>query len=159
MYRVIFALFMFKFVIYSQTDPCSIEYNGGGGVPSTTLISIHENLLLISERKNFKIVNVDKIARIKFDNGTYWKTGAAIGATVGFAGGFLVYQIWGKEKIKFLPKDATFGSILFTIPCAMIGAFIGRVFKNIDVYEMSKMNSFIKSKEIKYIIKDHAKYK
>lgn len=124
------------------------------------MIGIHENLLLISDAGSYKIVNVEKIARIKFDNGKYWKTGAVVGASVGFVAGFFAYTIWGPEKIKFLPKDPTLGTFLvFTIPSAIIGGLIGMAFKNIDVYELSKLNPFVKSKEIKFIMRDHASYK
>jgi hypothetical protein len=124
------------------------------------MIGLHENLLLISDTGSYKIVNVDKIARVRFDNGTFWKTGAAFGAGIGFVGGFLVYNIWGKKKIKFLPTDATLGTVaLFTIPGGIIGALIGMNFRNIDLYELSKMNAYMKSKEIKFIMKDHAQYK
>lgn len=115
---------------------------------------------MVSDTGAYKIVNTDKIARIKFDNGKYWKTGAAFGAGIGFVGGFFVYQIWGKKKIKFLPKDPTIGVLgLFTVPCAIIGGLIGMAFKNIDNYELAKLNSFVKAKEIKFIIRDHAQYK
>jgi len=144
----------------AQTDPCNLEYKDGKIAYRTHMIGLHENLLLISDTGSYKIVNVDKIARVKFDNGTFWKTGAAFGAGAGFVGGFLVYNIWGKKKIKFLPQDATLGTIaLFTIPCSIIGALIGMNFRNIDVYELSKMNTYMKSKEIKFIMKDHALYK
>lgn len=147
-------------VSYSQTDPCSIVYKNSSGIPRTRLIGIHENLLLVSDTGTYKIVNTDKIARIKFDNGKYWKTGAAFGAGLGFVGGFLVYQFWGKKKIKFLPKDATLGVLgLFTVPCAIIGGLIGMNFRNIDTYELAKLNAFVKAKEIKFIIRDHAQYK
>ncbi|NOS83626.1 MAG: hypothetical protein HOP31_00670 [Ignavibacteria bacterium] len=147
-------------VCFSQTDPCSIVYKSGTGIPRTRLIGIHQNLLLVSDTGAYKIVNTDKIARIRFDNGKYWKTGAAFGAGLGFVGGFLVYQFWGKKKIKFLPKDATLGVLgIFTVPCAVIGGLIGMAFKNIDVYELAKLNSFVKAKEIKFIIRDHAQYK
>src|SRR4030095_3905766 len=147
-------------ICFTQTDPCNIEYKDGKGITNTKLMGIHENLLLVSEATSYKIVNTDKIARIKFDNGKYWKTGAAFGAAIGFVGGFLVYQFWGPKKIKFLPQDATLGVIgVFTIPCAIIGGLVGMAFKNIDVYELSKLNSFVKAKEIKYIMRDHAEYK
>ncbi len=129
-------------VNYTQTDPCSIVYKNSSGIPRTRLIGIHENLLLVSDTGSYKIVNTDKIARIKFDNGKYWKTGAAFGAGLGFVGGFLVYQFWGKKKIKFLPKDATLGVLgIFTVPCAIIGGLIGMNFRNIDTYELSKLNA------------------
>ena len=154
------VLILFYSVCFSQTDPCSIVYKNGSGIPKTKLIGIHENLLLVSDTGAYKIVNTDKIARIRFDNGKYWKMGAAFGAGLGFVGGFMVYQFWGKKKIKFLPEDATLGVIgLFTIPCAVIGGLIGMAFKNIDTYELAKLNSFVKAKEIKYIIKDHAQFK
>jgi hypothetical protein len=124
------------------------------------MIGIHQNLLLVSDTGSYKIVNTDRIARIKFDNGKFWKMGAAFGAGIGFVGGFLVYQFWGREKIKFLPKDATLGTLgLFTLPCAIIGGLIGMAFKNIDLYELAKLNNFVKAKEIKFIMRDHAKYK
>ena len=155
------VLILFYSVCFAQTDPCSIVYKNTQGIPRTRLIGIHENLLLISSDTGaYKIVNTDKIARIQFDNGKYWKMGAAFGAGLGFVGGFMVYQFWGKKKIKFLPEDATLGVIgLFTIPCAVIGGLIGMAFKNIDTYELAKLNSFVKAKEIKYIIKDHAQFK
>ncbi len=157
---LIAALLVLITGVNSQTDPCSIVYKNGTGIPRTRLIGIHENLLLVSDTGSYKIVNTDKISRIKFDNGKYWKTGAAFGAGLGFVGGFLVYQLWGKKKIKFLPKDATLGVLgIFTIPCAVIGGLIGMNFKNIDVYELSKLNSFVKAKEIKFILRDHAQYK
>jgi len=137
-----------------------MEYKDGKVAYRTRMIGIHENLLLISDTGSYKIVNIDKIKRIRFNNGTYWKTGAAYGSAVGFVGGILVYSIWGKKKIKFLPQDVTLGVVgIFTIPFGLIGGLVGMNFKNIDVYELSKMNSYMKSKEIKFIMKDHAVYK
>ena len=157
---VLAALLIISSLSFSQTDPCSIVYKSGSGIPKTRLIGIHQNLLLVSDTGSYKIVNTDKIARIRFDNGKYWKTGAAFGAGLGFVGGFMVYQIWGKKKIKFLPKDATLGVLgIFTVPCAVIGGLIGMAFKNIDTYELAKLNSFVKAKEIKFILRDHAQYK
>jgi hypothetical protein len=157
---LVFVTLIFTGKAYCQTYPCNIEYKDGKSANRTRMIGLHENLLLISDTGSYKIVNVDKIARVKFDNGTYWKTGAAYGGAIGFVGGILVYNIWGKKKIKFLPKDVTLGTMgLFTIPCALIGALIGMNFRNIDVYELSKMNTYMKSKEIKFIMKDHAQYR
>lgn len=162
--KIILILFAVSILLtktaFCQTDPCDIEYKDGKANIKTRMIGLHENLLLISDTGSYKIVNVDKIGRIRFDNGTFWKTGAAFGSAFGFVGGFLVYQIWGKKKIKFLPQDATIGTLaLFTIPCGIIGALIGMNFRNVDVYELSKMNTYMKSKEIKFIMKDHAQYK
>lgn len=156
----VFAAVILASACFAQTDQCSIVYKDGKGIPRTKLMGIHENLLLVSDTGSYKIVNTDRIAKIKFDNGKYWKTGAAFGAGLGFVGGFMVYTIWGKSKIKFLPKDATLGVLgMFTLPCAVIGGLIGMAFKNIDVYELSKLNSFVKAKEIKFIMKDHAEFK
>ena len=150
----------FCFSSFSQTDPCDIKYKDGKGAYKTSMIGIHENLLLISDAGSYKIVNVEKIAQIKFDNGKYWKTGAVAGAVVGFLGGFAAYNVWGRSRLKFLPKDATLGIFLiFTIPSAIIGGLIGMAFKNIDVYELAKLNPFVKSKEIKFIMRDHATFK
>jgi len=161
--KLIFSFFGLIFIAasgMSQTDPCSIVYKNNTGIPKTRLMGIHENLLLVSDTGSYKIINTDRIARIRFDNGKYWKTGAAFGAGLGFVGGFLVYQFWGKKKIKFLPKDPTIGVLgMFTLPSAIIGGLIGLAFRNIDVYELAKLNAFVKSKEIKYIIKDHAQFK
>lgn len=163
MKKLLFAitgLVLFCSVCLSQTDPCSIVYKNNSGIPRTKLIGIHENLLLVQDTGSYKIVNTDKIAKIRFDYGKYWKTGAAFGAGIGFVGGFLVYQIWGKKKIKFLPKDATLGVLgIFTVPSAIIGGLIGMAFKNVKEYELAKLTSFVKAKEIKYIIRDHAQFK
>jgi hypothetical protein len=161
--KILLALILlaafFTWESYSQTTPCEIQYKDGKSIRNTRMIGIHENLLLVSDTGSYKIVNTNRIARIKFDKGKYWKTGAAFGAALGFVGGFFVYQIWGKSKIKFLPKDATLGILgVFTIPCAVIGGLIGMAFKNVDVYELSKLTNFVKSKEIKFIMKDHAQY-
>lgn len=154
------GLILFYSICFSQTDPCNIVYKNGSGIPKTRLIGIHENLLLVSDTGAYKIVNTDKLARIKFDYGKFWKAGAAYGAGIGFVGGIFVYQIWGKKKIKFLPKDPTIGVLgLFTLPCAVIGGLIGMAFKNIHLYELAKLTSFVKAKEIKFIIRDHAQFK
>ncbi|HEY3249655.1 MAG TPA: hypothetical protein VGK25_00925, partial [Ignavibacteria bacterium] len=82
-------------ITFCQTDPCDMNYKDGKSVYRTRMVGIHENLLLISDTGSYKIVNVDKIAKIRFNNGTFWKTGAAFGSAIGFVGGFLVYTIWG----------------------------------------------------------------
>lgn len=147
-------------VLFTQTDPCDISFKDGRSMMKKKMIGIHQNLLLISDTGSYKIINTDRISKIKFDNGKYWKLGAAVGAAVGFVGGFMVYQFWGPEKIKFLPKDATLGTLcVFTLPCAIIGGLIGMAFKNVDEYDLSKLNSFVKAKEVKFIMKDHAIYK
>ncbi|MCI0450466.1 MAG: hypothetical protein L0Y79_11920 [Chlorobi bacterium] len=160
----IFSCFIVSIFVYSssfaQTDPCDIKYKDGKSVIKTSMIGIHENLLLISDVGSYKIVNVEKIAQIKFDYGKHWKTGAIAGAVTGFIGGLAAYNVWGRSRLKFLPKDATLGIFLiFTIPSAIIGGLIGMAFKNIDVYELAKLNPFVKSKEIKFIMRDHATFK
>jgi hypothetical protein len=162
--KILFILLLLVFtgVLFSQTDPCEINYKDGKSIMKTRMVGIHENLLLISADTagSYKIVNTDRIARIKFDNGKYWKTGAAMGAGIGLVGGIMAYQIWGRGRLKFLPKDATLGTIgLFTLPCAIIGGLIGMAFKNIDIYELAKLNNFVKAKEIKFILRDHAQYR
>jgi hypothetical protein len=148
------------FNLLAQTDPCDIKYKDGKSALKTSMIGIHENLLLISDAGSYKIVNVEKIAQIKFDYGKHWKTGAVAGAVTGFIGGLAAYNVWGRGRLKFLPRDATLGIFLiFTIPSAIIGGLIGMAFKNIDVYELAKLNPFVKSKEIKFIMKDHATFK
>ncbi len=159
---IILLLVISSGVLFSQTDPCEINYKDGKSIMKTRMIGIHENLLLISSDSagGYKIVNTDKIARIKFDNGKYWKTGAALGAGLGLVGGIMAYQIWGRGRLKFLPKDATLGTLgLFTLPCAVIGGLIGMAFKNIDIYELAKLTNFVKAKEIKFILRDHAQYR
>jgi len=127
------------------------------------MVGVHEDLLLIgTDSGNFKIVNVDKIAGARFDKGTYLWTGAAIGAAVGFVAGVFYYGIKaGKLNNKsFPPKDPTMGTVLvFSLPCAVIGGFIGTLFRNIDSYDVSNLSSFYKSKELKYIMEQHEFYR
>lgn len=147
-------------ILHSQTDPCEITFKDNKRIPRTSMIGIHQNLLLVSDTGAYRIINTDRIARIKFDNGKFWKTGAALGAGIGLVGGIMAYQIWGRSRLKFLPKDATLGIVgLFTIPSAIIGGLIGMAFKNVDIYELAKLSNFVKSKEIKFILRDHARYK
>ena len=98
-------------IVFSQTTPCQITYKKSGGINRTRLVGLHEDLLLVaSDTGAFKIVNIDKISHIKFDNGTYMLPGAGIGAAAGFVTGFVLYQIFGNKKdkkfiVKFLGKQ------------------------------------------------------
>ncbi len=145
----------------AQTTPCQITYKNGGGLNNTRMVGLHEDLLLVADTGAYKIINVEKISHIKFDNGTYFWTGAAFGSAVGFVTGFTLYQIFGASKNKkFITKDATLGTfVVFTLPCAVIGGLVGLLFRNRDDYDLSKLNSFDKSREINYIMKDHDIYK
>lgn len=160
---IILILFIltYPFISYSQTTPCQLNYKNGGGINNTRLIGLHEDLLLVSDTGAYKIVNIDKISHIRFDNGNYMLTGAGIGAGVGFAAGFVLYQIFGhKKNKKFITSDPTIGIIgVFTIPSAIIGGLVGLLFRNKDDYDLSKLNTFTKSKEINYIMKDHDIYR
>ena len=143
---------------YSQTKPCDLKLKDGKIMQHKRMVGLHENFLLISDTGSYKILNIDKVANVKFDKGSYLWTGAAIGAAVGFIGGFVYYTIFnGAKKTKsFLPKDAALGTMLvFTIPMSIIGGLIGLLYRNVDEYDLSKLNSFEKSKELNYIMKDH----
>jgi hypothetical protein len=161
-----FRYFIFLFLLFlscelfSQTVPCDIIYKDGRGIYKTRMIGLHQDLLLVSDTGSYKIVNVEKISRIKFDNGTYLWTGAGVGAAVGFIGGILYYEIFGGKNRKTVAKDATLGiSLVFTIPGSLIGGFVGSFFRNVDDYDLNNMHPYMKSKEIKYIMKDHSTWK
>jgi hypothetical protein len=140
----------------AQTTPCDLTYKDGKGINKTRLIGLHEDLLLVSDTGKFKIINIEKIARIRFDKGTYMLTGAVVGAVVGFIAGLVYYDAFGASRKWLLIKDPTLGVSLFlTIPCAVLGSIIGLAFRNVDEYDLSKMHSIVKAKEIKFIMKDH----
>ncbi len=155
----VFMLFTASGILFSQTIPCDISYKDGKGIYKTRMIGIHQDLLLVSDTGSYKIVNIEKISRIRFDNGTYLWTGVGIGAAVGFVGGIVYYEIFSKKK-KTVAKDAAIGiSFVFTLPAAIIGGIVGLVLRNIDDYDLSNMHPYVKSKEIKYIMKDHSSWK
>lgn len=160
--KICFFVFIFLIAcinLFSQTMPCDINYKDGKGIYRTRMIGIHQDLLLVSDTGSYKIVNVEKIARIRFDNGTYLWTGVGIGAATGFIAGIVYYEIFSKKK-KLIAKDAALGiSLVFTLPGAIIGGIVGLLFRNIDDYDLSQMHPYVKSKEIKYIMKDHSTWK
>ncbi|MGH2575753.1 MAG: hypothetical protein ACRDFC_08665 [Ignavibacteria bacterium] len=156
----VILLFLSGVKIYSQTFPCNIEFNKGGGVYNTRLIGQHREWLLVSDTGVYKIVDVRKIKNIKFDNGNHLWTGAGIGAAVGFIGGIVLYETFKGKKKTLFTKDATFDiGVLITVPCALIGGLLGTLFRNVDNYDLSKMNANDKVKEIKYIIRDHSMWR
>jgi hypothetical protein len=131
-------------------------FKDGKGMTNTRMVGLHEDLLLVTDTGSYKIINIEKIANIKFDNGTYMWTGVGVGAAVGFIGG-LVYNEIASTKKKILTRDAAASiSLIFTIPGAIIGGIVGLLFRNIDSYELAKMHTDVKSNEIKYIMKEHS---
>jgi hypothetical protein len=124
------------------------------------LIGLHQDLLLVSDTGSYKIINVEKIRRIRFDNGNYMYMGAAFGAVAGFITGVVYYEFFHKKTRSFPPKDASVGiSLVFTIPGAIVGGIVGLFFKNIDDYDFSNYGVYMKSKEIKFIMKDHSRWR
>lgn len=153
----VILLFLFVNKTVSQTYPCDITYRDGKGIYKTRIIGLHQDLLLVSDTGSYKIINVEKIARVRFDNGTYLWTGVAVGAAVGFISGIFYYEMFGGKKNKPIARDATVGiSLIFTIPGALIGGFVGNFFRNVDDYDLSNMHPYMKAKEMKFIMKDHA---
>lgn len=147
--------------LYSQTRYCDLKLKDGKTLERKRMVGLHDNFLLVADTGSYKIVNIEKIATVKFDNGKYMWTGVGIGATAGFLGGLAYYTIFnGTKKKSFLPKDAALGTVLvFTLPCAIIGGLLGLLFKNIDLYDLSKLNVFTKAKELKFIMSDHEVYR
>jgi hypothetical protein len=124
------------------------------------LIGLHQDLLLVSDTGSYKIINVEKIKRIKFDNGNYMIMGASFGAIAGFVAGIVYYEIFHKKTRSFPPKDAAVGiSLVFTLPGALVGGIAGQFFRNIDDYDFSNYGVYMKSKEIKFIMKDHSRWR
>ncbi|RPI12762.1 MAG: hypothetical protein EHM58_19730 [Ignavibacteriae bacterium] len=159
-FLLIIILIIFSGKLLSQTFPCDISYKDGRGIYKTRMIGLHQDLLLVSDTGSYKIVNVEKISRIRFDNGTYLWTGVGVGAAVGFISGILYYELFGGKNRKTVAKDATLGiSLVFTLPGSLIGGFVGNFFRNIDDYDLNNMHPYMKAKEIKYIMKDHAIWK
>lgn len=123
----------------------------------TKMYGQYQDLVLVSDAEGYKILNVRNIKAIRFDNGTYLWSGVGIGATVGFIGGVVLYEIMSHKKTNILTKDASVGiTIIITVPCAIIGGIIGNLFRNIDYYDLSQMEAYPKTKEIKFIMKDHS---
>lgn len=146
--------------LYSQSDACDLQFRDGTGMRNTRLLAVHKDLVLVTDRDAYKIVNVDKFAKIRFDNGTYIWTGIAVGAVVGFLGGYLLYDMLGSKTKRFLGKDPNIGiGLILTLPCAFIGGVVGSLYKNIDMYDIEKLNAYNKSKEIKWIMKYHSKWR
>src|SRR5258706_2992320 len=140
--------------LYCQTKYCDIKLKDVKELNRRRMVGLHDNFLLVADTGSYKIVNIEKIATVKFDKGTYMWTGVGIGATAGFLGGLVYYTIFnGTKKKSFLPKDAALGTTLvFTLPCAIIGGLIGLLFRNTDMYDLSKLNNFTKAKELKFIM-------
>ena len=144
--------------LLTQTKPCELIFKDGKGMRNARLIGLHQDLLLVSDTGSYRIVNIEKVARVRFDNGTYIWTGAAIGAAIGFIGGIIYYELFGSKK-NFISRDPALGiGVVITLPSALIGGVIGNIFRNIDDYNLTKMHPYMKSKEIKFIMKDHSMY-
>lgn len=147
-------------LLYSQSKPCDVTYKDGKGIRNARLIGLHQDLLLVSDTGSYKIVNIEKIKGIRFNNGTYLVMGAGLGAVAGFLGGIVYYEIFQKKNSKFPPRDAALGiSLIFTIPGALIGGLIGNIFRDIDDYDFTDYGVYMKSKEIKFIMRDHSQWR
>lgn len=147
-------------ILNSQTIPCDLTFKDGKLMRNTRLIGLHEDLLLVSDSSAYKIMNVDKVSKLRFDKGTYMWTGMAVGATTGFVAGIVLYEAFSLRKKKLITNDAALGvTLFFALPAAIIGSIIGVFFRNIDFYDLSDMRPYMKSKEIKAIMKDHREWK
>lgn len=145
--------------LFSQSYPCTITYRNKSQMNRTRIMGVYEDLMLVHDTA-YKIVNVEKVSKIFFDNGTYKWTGVGVGAGAGFLFGIISYSKFKINKTKWMPvKDVTLYSILLAIPCAVIGYFVGNAFRNTDDYDLEKLNSFTKGKEIKFIMKDHSPFR
>ena len=86
--------------------------------------------------------------------------GAAFGAVAGLIGGLVYYELFHKKTTPFFPKDAAIGiSLVFILPGALVGGLVGNVFRNIDDYDLTDYGNYMKSKEIKYIMKEHERWR
>ena len=157
---LLILLLVFAGQLYAQTKYCDIKLKDGKMLNRRRMVGLHDNFLLVADTGSYKIVNIEKVANVKFDKGNYLWTGVGIGAAAGFLGGVVYYAILnGSKKKSFLPKDATLGTTLvFTVPCAIIGGLVGLLFRNTDNYDLSKLNAFTKAKELKFIMSDHQAY-
>jgi hypothetical protein len=156
----ILIIFLASSFLYSQTKPCILTYKDGSGIRNARLIGLHQDLLLVSDTGSYKIVNIEKIKNIRFNNGTYMIMGAAFGAVAGFLGGIVYYELFHNKKRTFPPKDAALGiSLVFTIPGALVGGLVGNFFKDIDDYDFTDYGTYMKSKEIKFIMRDHSQWR
>ena len=144
----------------SQTTPCDLGFKDGSGMKKTRLVGIHEDLLLVADTGNYKIINVEKITTIRFDKGNYFWAGMGIGAAVGFVSGFVLYEFFSQKRKTLITNDATLGiTVGFCLPGALLGSLVGLAFRNIDFYDLSDMHPYMKSKEIKYIMQDHSEWR
>lgn len=157
---LIILIFAATSISLSQTKPCNLTYKDGSGIRNARLIGLHQDLLLVSDTGSYKIVNIEKIKRIRFDNGTYVYMGAAFGAVAGLVGGLVYYEIFHKKNTPFFPKDAAIGiSFVFIIPGALLGGLVGNIFRNIDDYDLTDYGNYMKSKEMKFIMKEHERWR
>lgn len=154
---IVVSFLLAKDPAYAQTIPCNMTFKDGKGMNNTRMVGLHEDLLLVTDTGTYKIINIEKISLVKFDNGSYFWTGVGVGAAAGFIGGFVYYEIWGGKKHKIITRDAAAAiSLIFTVPCALIGGLIGLNFRNVDSYDLSKMRTDVKAVEIKFMMKDHS---
>jgi hypothetical protein len=159
---LIFCCLVFLSLYHSsaQTIPCDLGFKDGTGMKKTRLVGIHEDLLLVADTGNYKIINVEKITRVRFDKGNYFWAGMGIGAATGFVGGIVLYELFSEKKKKLFTKDATLGiTLVFVLPGAILGSLVGLAFRNVDNYDISNMAPYVKSKEIKFMMQDHSEWR
>lgn len=159
---LIFFCLIFLSLHYSsaQTIPCDLGFKDGSGMKRTRLVGIHEDLLLVADTGNYKIINVEKITNIRFDKGNYFWAGMGIGAAAGFVTGIVLYEFFSQKRKTLITNDATIGiTLVFALPCALLGSLVGLAFRNVDYYDISDMHPYMKSKEIKYIMQDHSEWR
>ena len=170
--RFFFIFFVFVLIVggtysfYSQTIPCDLTFKDGKVMTRTQLVGLHEDLLLVTDTGSnaglprYKIINVDKVTKMRFDNGNYFWSGMAIGGATGFITGIVLYELFSLKKKSLITKDATVGiTFVFTLPAAIVGCLAGLAFRNVDNYDFTNMYPYEKIKTIAYIIRQHPKYK
>lgn len=155
-FLMLLALFSLYCTLNAQTKPCNIQFNDGTEMNNSRILGQYKDIILVSVAENYKHIDLTKIKSITFDKGNHKWTGAAVGAAAGFITGMVLYAKYSRKDKKFILNDpAIVITMVFTFPAAIIGGLVGTFFKNRDHYDMSKMDNYKKSKELKYIRGNH----
>jgi hypothetical protein len=125
-----------------------------------TRFFISNNFLKADPKKYEYMIKIDEINMLAFRDGTAFWPFAAVGASLGFLGGFLlggfipgIIDISTQSNTKFHFDSALLTGLFIAVPFSLVGGLIGLLAPTYDYYDINKISVNYKASYLKEVLK------
>jgi hypothetical protein len=138
------------------TETCDVYLRNRTMLKDVELMLLNDSIIIVFKKKVKKEIRINDINAIKFKSSGFW-SGFGYGVVINVAVWTLAGLIFPSEgEIRINAGVGFIFGLITAIPAGLIGGLIGAISASDVTYTFKGLNSSVKSKRVKYIIKKHS---